>query len=180
MIRISKSIPVFVLLLGTGLVNTVYPERQAPDQIIVDILPKDQGSVTIVNLNMNEYLKKTVIHELSAEKAVYLQNSQNLDITNLKMNLQTEKGEIAQLSGGKASFDISTKTGIIQDRVRYQTQSGDVLSCSLLKWDMNKDQIIVPGKFTISRENQMLYASNLTTNRSLEEGSMSDIQVIGK
>jgi LPS export ABC transporter protein LptC len=169
----------FVLLI-LGLYCTVYSLNSGDNSTVPDLLSKDQGTVIVDKLSIREYQKKTPIHQVQAKHISFSEKSQQLQIQFFKMNIKENDGTQSVVEGDKSIFNISTRIFNLMNNVHFHSGKGGVLSCDSLQWDMRNDRIVVPGKFTLVKDNAILRAANLVTNRNLETGEMHNLEAINR
>ena len=179
MLKSVKFIVPFVLLI-VGLYWTGYSLNKGGDIPITDLLSKDQGTVIADKIIIHEYQNRISIHQVQAKQISFSEKSQQLQIQFLKMNIRDKDGGQSFVEGDKSIFNISSRVLNLMNNVHYRSGKGGELSCNLLKWDMLNDQIQVPGKFTLVKDNAILRATNLITNQNLDIGEMHDIEAINR
>ncbi len=168
---------VTVLLYGTVLSVLGNFTHGAPmDSSMTDFLPNEQGTVVIDNLNIREFRKGNPVHEVQARHVIFSDKEKKVKLTNVVISFAEETGVQGSVKGKEAVFDIASKIAQIEGNVKYVSKDGGELTCDSLNWNMNNDQIHVPGNFFVVHKNNTLHGSNLTTNSKLEYSSMQDIQ----
>jgi lipopolysaccharide assembly outer membrane protein LptD (OstA) len=168
---------VTVILCGTVLSIMGNSTHGAPaESPVTDFLPNDQGTVAIDNLNMREFRKGSPVHEVQASHVLFSEKEKKVKLTDVSISFAEETGVQGNMKSKEVIYDISSKIAWIQGDVKYTSKTGVELTCNSLTWNLDKDQIHVPGKFYVIHKNDTLHGSNLVTNSKLEYSSMQDIQ----
>jgi len=111
-----------------------------------------------------------IIWRLQAEEAK--QQEQSMHLTDPRLELFTESGEVIPVEGGQAWFEPVRKSIHFKGSVKAQYRDWTLL-CDELSYDGGKDELVVPGGFRVNRPGVKMRGRGLRVDRKTQNLKVS-------